>query len=343
MSSDRVINSLRFNQDHGCFTCAMDDGFRLYNVEPLVEKLSLAHNEVGSVSQVEMLHRCNVVAVVGGGNKPKFAENTVLIWDDKQKKFVIELTFTQPVTAVRLRRNKIIVAVRSRIFVFRYPDNTSKLFEFDTRDNPRGLVEVSPSTDHQIMVFPAHKCGSLQIVDIATTEENISSSPVTLTAHQSEIACIAVNQQGTKLASASKKGTLIRIWDAQTKKMLHELRRGSDPATLYCITFSHDSSYLCASSDKGTIHIFALKDTSLNKRSTLRKVGFLGQYVESQWGLANFTVPPECACICAFGPNSSVIAICVDGTFHKYVFTPEGNCNREAYDVFLDVGDDTHF
>eukprot|EP00058_Branchiostoma_floridae_P011907 XP_002597395.1 hypothetical protein BRAFLDRAFT_113873 [Branchiostoma floridae] len=318
MSSDRVINSLRFNQDHGCFTCAMDDGFRLYNVEPLVEKLSLAHTEVGSVSQVEMLHRCNVVAVVGGGNKPKFAENTVLIWDDKQKKFVIELTFTQPVTAVRLRRNKIIVAVRSRIFVFRYPDNTSKLFEFDTRDNPRGQ-------------------------DIATTDENISSSPVTLTAHQSEIACIAVNQQGTKLASASRKGTLIRIWDAQTKKMLHELRRGSDPATLYCITFSHDSSYLCASSDKGTIHIFAIKDTSLNKRSTLRKVGFLGQYVESQWGLANFTVPPECACICAFGPNSSVIAICVDGTFHKYVFTPEGNCNREAYDVFLDVGDDTHF
>ena len=33
-------------------------------------------------------------------------------------------------------------------------------------------------------------------------------------------------------------------------------------------------------------------------------------------------------------------AICVDGTFHKYVFTPDGVCNREAYDVYLDIGDD---
>ena len=36
-------------------------------------------------------------------------------------------------------------------------------------------------------------------------------------------------------------------------------------------------------------------------------MGFLGQYVESQWGLANFTVPAECACVCAFGPGKSVI------------------------------------
>ena len=38
-----------------------------------------------------------------------------------------------------------------------------------------------------------------------------------------------------------------------------------------------------------------------------KKMGFLGQYVESQWGLANFTVPAECACLCAFGPGKSVI------------------------------------
>ena len=35
-------------------------------------------------------------------------------------------------------------------------------------------------------------------------------------------------------------------------------------------------------------------------------MGFLGNYGDSQWGLASFTVAAECACICAFGPNSSV-------------------------------------
>lgn len=36
------------------------------------------------------------------------------------------------------------------------------------------------------------------------------------------------------------------------------------------------------------------------------KVGpVIGQYVDSQWSLASFTVPAECACICAFGKNTS--------------------------------------
>ena len=32
--------------------------------------------------------------IVGGGSMPKFAENTVLIWDDAKKKFILELTFS---------------------------------------------------------------------------------------------------------------------------------------------------------------------------------------------------------------------------------------------------------
>ena len=35
----------------------------------------------------------------------------------------------------------------------------------------------------------------------------------------------------------------------------------------------------------------------------------------------------------------SVSAICVDGTYHKYSFTPEGGCHREGYDNFLEMGD----
>jgi hypothetical protein len=36
-----VLN-LRFNQDFGCFVCAMNDGIRVFNMEPLVEKLHLS-------------------------------------------------------------------------------------------------------------------------------------------------------------------------------------------------------------------------------------------------------------------------------------------------------------
>ncbi|CAH2011072.1 unnamed protein product [Acanthoscelides obtectus] len=182
-----------------------------------------------------------------------------------------------------------------------------------------------------------------QCSDLSCTEIGISSAPVWIGAHKSELGCLALNQQGTRLATASNKGTLIRVWDTTTKNQLVELRRGSDLATIYCINFSRDSDYLCCSSDKGTVHIFAIKNTNLNKRILIPSGGILGKYGDSQWALANFTVPPECACICAFGPNSSVIAICLDGTFHKYVFTSDGICNREAYDVYLDVCDDEDY
>lgn len=63
--------------------------------------------------------------------------------------------------------------------------------------------------------------------------EASSSAPVILNAHQGEITCLALNKQGTLVASASSKGTLIRIWDTIRKTRIVELRRGSDPATLY--------------------------------------------------------------------------------------------------------------
>ncbi|KAK7798485.1 hypothetical protein U0070_022438 [Myodes glareolus] len=390
----RGVTSLHFNQDQSCFCCAMETGVRIYNVEPLMEKGHLDHEQVGSVGLVEMLHRSNLLALVGGGSSPKFSEISVLIWDDAQEgkdskdKLVLEFTFTKPVLAVRMRYDKIVIVLRNRIYVYSFPDNPRKLFEFDTRDNPKGLCDLCPSLEKQLLVFPGHKCGSLQLVvrvgkggerggwtvslgelvvpfvhvtpspncpllqDLASTKPGTSSAPFTINAHQSDVACVSLNQPGTVVASASQKGTLIRLFDTQSKEKLVELRRGTDPATLYCINFSHDSSFLCASSDKGTVHIFALKDTRLNRRSALARVGkvgpMIGQYVDSQWSLASFTVPAESACICAFGRNTSknvnsVIAICVDGTFHKYVFTPDGNCNREAFDVYLDICDDDDF
>ncbi len=84
----------------------MEGGLRIYNTEPLAEKFRLDKDEIGSVAQVEMLYRTNLIAIVGGGSMPKFAENTVLIWDDTKKKFILELTFPSVILAVRLRRDK---------------------------------------------------------------------------------------------------------------------------------------------------------------------------------------------------------------------------------------------
>ncbi|XP_072159036.1 WD repeat domain phosphoinositide-interacting protein 4 isoform X2 [Bemisia tabaci] len=322
----------------------METGLRIYNVDPLVMKAKYDVNTVGSLAICEMLHRTNLFAVVAGGNQPKFTDNCVFIYDDIAKSFVLEIVVETSVKAVRLRRDKLVIVTLSQINVFSFPNPIEKLFTLETRKNKLGLCEISPlvSSEKQILTFPGHKVGSIQLVDLSNTVANASTAPVTINAHQGDLACMAINSQGTLVATASMKGTLIRVWDTIRRSLFVELRRGSDPATLYCINFSADSKYLCCSSDKGTVHVFALKDTHLNKRSALSKIGLRGNYVESQWALANFTVPPECACICGFSSRNSVTAVCVDGTFHKYVFTNDGSCNREEYDIFVgpDVDDD---
>jgi hypothetical protein len=54
-----------------------------------------------------------MIALVSGGSRPMFSENTVMIYDDKKNKFVLEYTLPSPVLGVRLKRNKLVAICRS--------------------------------------------------------------------------------------------------------------------------------------------------------------------------------------------------------------------------------------
>lgn len=336
------LQSVRFNQDMSSFVTSFQDGLRIFNIDPIREQAHYTEDAVGSVAHADMLYRSNLVALVSGGKRPKFAENTVMIFDDASGKMVLEFTFPDPVMAVRLKRDKMIAVCRNQIHVFSFPNNCRKLFSVDTRDNPHGLCEVSPlrTGDKEVMVFPGYKTGSVQMMDLFTSEQRVSSAPVVVNAHRNELVCLAINQSGNMVATASTKGTLIRIWDTAKRVQLVELRRGADQARIYCINFSCNDEWLCCSSDKGTVHIFALQDYKLNKRSALASIGVPGAYAGSQWSLASFTVPQECACICAFVSAGHIAAVCLDGSFHKYHFSADGIINQAKYDVITELCED---
>lgn len=47
-----------------------------------------------------------------------------------------------------------------------------------------------------------------------------------------------------------------------------------------------------------------------------------GKYLRLQMAIVNKYLFQECACICAFGNHNSIHAVCMDGSYHKYSFSP---------------------
>jgi hypothetical protein len=78
-------------------------------------------------------------------------------------------------------------------------------------------------------------------------------------AHESALQSLALTADGTKLATASVKGTVIRIWDVQSATCQQEFRRGVERATITCLAWSWDDAWLACTSDKGTAHVFQVK------------------------------------------------------------------------------------
>uniref|UniRef100_A0A6B2ELB4 Uncharacterized protein n=1 Tax=Phlebotomus kandelakii TaxID=1109342 RepID=A0A6B2ELB4_9DIPT len=330
-------NGLRyagFNQDQGCFACATDNGFRVYNCDPLKEK-EHQYFPNGGLGHVEMLFRCNYLALVGGGVVPLAPPNRVLVWDDLRKSSAINLDFNTPVKAVRLRRDRIVVVLDGIIKVYSFVQQPQELFVIETGPNPLGLCVLCPSSNKSLLAYPGRRVGHVQIADLANYGKLL---PLEITAHEATLSCLALNLQGTRLATASERGTLIRVFDTETGNKVAELRRGTNQATIFCINFNHDSTHLVVSSDHGTIHVFTLDEAKCKESSSLP---IIPKYFSSNWSFCKFSIPHGPPCICAFGAESnSVIVICADGHYYKFLFNNKGECSPVLCTQFLELSED---
>ena len=286
---------------------------------------------------VIMLYRTNILALVGSDNNMDYKRSKVIIWDDHQKKSLSELKFNQNVMNVKLRKDKIVVVCRDKIYVF----NLSTFQNMDiieTGDNAHGLVGLSYDQNQTVLVYPDKNKGHVRIKNY---EKSIIFS---IKAHDNNIAYITLSFDGSLLATASDIGTLIRIYSTENGNLLQELRRGKDKADIKYICFEPNYKFIAASSNKGTIHIWSLGKTLKalnkipennenegveNKTSILKGLpNFLGgEFFKSEWSFAQVRITDHRS-ICCFGAENSIIVVSTEGKYYKAEIDMEkgGDC-----------------
>nr|KYP53777.1 WD repeat domain phosphoinositide-interacting protein 3 [Cajanus cajan] len=325
--------SISWNQDYDCIAAGISHGFRIYNCEPCKETFR-RDLKCGGFKIVEMLFRCNILALVGAVANSHYPPNKVLIWDDHQSRSITEFTFRS---------------------------------EIETLANPRGLCCISHDTNTFVLACQGLRKGRVRVEHFGLNMTKF------INAHDSEISCFTLTSDGLLLATASVKGTLIRIFNTMDRSLLQEVRRGVDRAEINSIAFSQDLQWLAASSDKGTVHVFRLRvrvsgedsltqpnaiqghalfrqnssssldplispNTGANPNSSLSFMrGVLPKYFSSEWSFAQFHLPENTRFIVAFGSQNSVIIVGMDGSFYKCSFDPVhgGEMVRQEHVRFL--------
>lgn len=176
---------------------------------------------------------------------------------------------------MRLNRKRLAVVLEEEIYLYDI-SNMSLLYTIATSPNPSAICALSPSSENCYIAYPLPKprddtgdkrpshAPPLSTYVPPTSGEVLIFDTLTLKAvnvveaHRSPLCCIALNSEGTLLATASETGTIIRVFGVPRGQKLYQFRRGTYPSTIYSMSFNLGSTLLCVSSTSDTVHIFRL-------------------------------------------------------------------------------------
>ncbi|AGO85892.1 WD40-repeat containing protein [Pandoravirus salinus] len=315
--------SLKFNQDQSCLAVATTSGFCVWNTEPFT--LRYRRDLGAGVGLATVLFRSNIAILAGGGDNPRFQDGRAMVWDDHLGQAIAELPFNSTVRGIEMTADAIAIALDGRTSVYDF-SGLVNIMHTQTVDNPRGLVDIRASGNGAVDVI-ATLTTKVGHVAIHYTDNR---APSTIAAHEMPIARLALNADGSLLATTSEKGTVVRVWDTASGEKRVELRRGKDPALISTLSFSRDSRWLAVSSDRGTVHIFDLDAPAPTSPTGLLQyigsTGVLGagvsDYSTGRTSKATIHRPsPAPACVCAFGSEPGRLLVAdAEGVYTVYAF-----------------------
>ncbi|XP_033294264.1 WD repeat domain phosphoinositide-interacting protein 1 isoform X4 [Orcinus orca] len=249
---EEALSCFSFNQDCTSLAIGTKSGYKLFSLSS-VEQLDPVHgsNDIPDVCIVERLFSSSLVVVVSHA-KPR----QMNVYHFKKGTEICSYSYSSNVLSIRLNRQRLLVCLEESIYIHNIKDMKLLKTILDIPPNPTGLCALSINHSNSYVAYP----GSRTTGEIVLYDGHALKTVCTIAAHEGALAAIAFNASGSRLASASEKGTVIRVFSVPDGQKLYEFRRGMKRyVTISSLAFSMDSQLLCASSNTETVHIFKLE------------------------------------------------------------------------------------
>ncbi|XP_074511166.1 WD repeat domain phosphoinositide-interacting protein 1 isoform X1 [Sebastes fasciatus] len=241
-----------FNQDSTSLALGTKTGYKLFSLT-MVDKLDCIHEsaETPDVYIVERLFSSSLVVVVSTAMPQRMN-----IYHFKKGTEICNYSYPNNILAVKLNRQRLVVCLEESIYIHNIKDMKLLKTLLNTPSNPSGLCALSINHSNSYLAYP----GSATIGEIIVYDANNLNTLTMIPAHDSPLAALTFNASATKLASASERGTVIRVFSIPEGLRLFEFRRGMKRyVNISSLSFSPDGQFLCASSNTETVHIFKLE------------------------------------------------------------------------------------
>lgn len=230
----------------------------------------------GAKGIVEMLFCTSLLALVGAADQPQSSPRKLQIVNTKRQSMICELLFPSSILAVKLNRKTLVIVLETEIYIYDI-SNMRLLHVIETTPNPDAIVALSPSSDPiSYLAYPSPVPSPPDASEPASSSSNAGTSSsaqcgdvllfscTSLTvsnvirAHRAPLSCISLNHNATLLATASTKGTVIRVFSVPGAQKLWQFRRGTREARVWSLAWNPVGSLLACASERGTVHIFKL-------------------------------------------------------------------------------------
>uniref|UniRef100_A0A182JVJ9 Uncharacterized protein n=1 Tax=Anopheles christyi TaxID=43041 RepID=A0A182JVJ9_9DIPT len=246
---------VNFNQDCSSLAVGSKNGYSLFSLNSVDSNLDQIYTSIGEdICLVERLFSSSLVAVVSL-NAPR----KLKVCHFKKGTEICNYSYSNTILAVKLNRSRLVVCLEESLYIHNIRDMKVVHTIRDTPPNKTGLCALASDSDHCYLAYPGSATvGEVQIFDAVNLHAKIM-----IPAHDSPLAAIAFSQIGTEIATASEKGTVIRVFSVSDGSKLFEFRRGVKRCvSIASLAFSTCSKYLCCSSNTETVHVFKLERVS---------------------------------------------------------------------------------